>query len=230
MIRIGSIVLRVDDLPRQRAFWTAALDYVPREGDSDDFALLRPRTGPGPNLSLDRVHSTVHVPPRIHLDLYAQDQAREVERLKALGAAEVHWSRRPPDADYVILADPEGNRFCVIRSAVDDYLAAAPKDKQATLKKLRRTIKAAAPKATEGMNYGIVGFKLQRKPVVYFGYWKAHYALYGMGSRVTKAFATELKNYLLSKGTIQFPADKPLPYGLVTKMVKARVAEIEKAR
>jgi catechol 2,3-dioxygenase-like lactoylglutathione lyase family enzyme len=114
MIRIGSIVLRVDDLPRERAFWTAALDYVPREGDSDDFALLRPRNGPGPNLSLDRVHSTLQIPPRIHLDLYAKDQAGEVERLKALGATDVHWSKRPPDADYVILADPEGNRFCVI--------------------------------------------------------------------------------------------------------------------
>lgn len=114
MIRIGSIVLRVDDLPRQVAFWTAALNYVPREGDGDDFVLLRPKDGAGPNLSLDRMHSMVQIPPRIHLDLYAKDQTREVERLKALGATEVHWSRRPPDADYVILADPEGNRFCVV--------------------------------------------------------------------------------------------------------------------
>jgi hypothetical protein len=114
MIRIGSIVFRVDDLQRQRAFWMAALDYVPREGDGDDFALLRPRDGAGPNLSLDRVHSTLQIPPRIHLDLYAKDQLGEVERLKALGASEVQWSKKPPDADYVILADPEGNRFCVI--------------------------------------------------------------------------------------------------------------------
>ena len=85
-----------------------------REGDSDDFALLRPRDGVGPNVSLDRVRSTVQVPPRIHLDLYAEDQAAEVRRLIALGATEVHWDKRPPDADYVILADPEGNRFCVI--------------------------------------------------------------------------------------------------------------------
>ncbi len=222
-------MLRVDDLPRQRAFWTAALYYVPRDGDGDDFALLRPKNGAGPNLSLDRVHSTLQVPPRIHLDLYAEDQASEVGRLKALGATEVHWSKRPPDADYVILADPEGNRFCVIRSAVDDYLAAAPEDKQATLKKLRRTIKAAAPKASESLSYGIVGYKLRRKAVAYFGYWKAHYALYGLGSRVTKAHAAELKPYLQTKGTIQLPADKPLPYALVTRMVKARVAEIEEA-
>jgi catechol 2,3-dioxygenase-like lactoylglutathione lyase family enzyme len=114
MIRIGSIVLRVDDLQRQTEFWTAALDYVPRDDDSDDFRLLRPRDGVGPNLSLDMVHSKLQIPPRIHLDLYAEDQAAEVARLIALGASEVHWDKRPPDADYVILADPEGNRFCVV--------------------------------------------------------------------------------------------------------------------
>jgi len=114
MVRVGSIVLRVDDLARQVAFWTAALDYVPRKEQSDDFALLRPKNGMGPNLSLDQVRSTVQVPPRIHLDLYTEDQAAEVGRLIELGASEVHWDKRPADADYVILADPEGNRFCVV--------------------------------------------------------------------------------------------------------------------
>jgi len=114
MVRVGSIVLRVDDLERQVAFWTAALDYVPREEKSDDFALLRPKNGMGPNLSLDQVRSTVQVPPRIHLDLYTEDQAAEVGRLIELGASEVHWDKRPADADNIILADPEGNRFCVV--------------------------------------------------------------------------------------------------------------------
>lgn len=113
-VRVGSIVFRVDNLERQIAFWSAALDYAPREGHSDDFVVLRPRDGVGPNISLDQVRSEVHVPPRIHLDLYTDDQANEVKRLIALGATEVHWSKRPPDADYVILADPEGNRFCVV--------------------------------------------------------------------------------------------------------------------
>jgi len=117
MVRVGSIVLRVDDLERQVAFWTAALDYVPREEQSDDFALLRPRNGMGPNLSLDQVRSTVQVPPRIHLDLYTEDQAAEVGRLIELGASEVHWDKRPADADYIILADPEGNRFCVVETS-----------------------------------------------------------------------------------------------------------------
>ncbi len=97
------------------AFWSAALDYVPPATATATISRCSgQRRRAGPNVSLDRVRSTVQVPPRIHLDLYAVDQAAEVERLKALGATEVHWSKRPPDADYIILADPEGNRFCVI--------------------------------------------------------------------------------------------------------------------
>lgn len=112
--RIGSIVLRVDNLRRQMEFWAAALDYVHSAVPGDDFVVLHPRDGVGPNLSLDQHQSDVQVPPRIHLDLYTDDQAGEVRRLIALGATEVYWSRRPADADYVILADPEGNRFCVV--------------------------------------------------------------------------------------------------------------------
>jgi catechol 2,3-dioxygenase-like lactoylglutathione lyase family enzyme len=114
MLRVGSIVIRVDDIDREAAFWTAALGYERRAEDDDDFALLYPPDRQGPNISLDQHHAAERVPPRIHLDLYAEDQGAEVERLKALGATEVHWSRRPADADYVILADPEGNRFCVV--------------------------------------------------------------------------------------------------------------------
>jgi catechol 2,3-dioxygenase-like lactoylglutathione lyase family enzyme len=111
VLRIGSIVLRVDDLQRQTEFWQAALGYVRRDdGKSDDFVLLGPSDGAGPHLSLDQVRSSLQIPPRLHLDLYTEDQAAEV----ALGASEVNWDQRPPDADYVILADPEGNRFCVV--------------------------------------------------------------------------------------------------------------------
>ncbi len=114
MIRIGSVVIRVEDLARQKAFWMAALDYIDREGDDDDFALLKPRDGLGPNVSLDEHAARASLPPRIHLDLYAEDQEAEIERLVALGARRIEWAKRPADADYVILEDPEGNRFCVI--------------------------------------------------------------------------------------------------------------------
>jgi uncharacterized protein YdhG (YjbR/CyaY superfamily) len=116
-----------------------------------------------------------------------------------------------------------------LAKTVDDYIASAPKGKRATLTKLRQTIKAAAPKATEIVSYGMAGFKQDGKRVAYFAYWKAHTALYGTSRKFIVAHATELKPYVQTKGTLQFPADKPLPYGLVTKIVKARVAEIEQA-
>jgi catechol 2,3-dioxygenase-like lactoylglutathione lyase family enzyme len=118
VLRIGSIVLRVDDLRRQTEFWQSALGYVRLDdGGSADFVLLGPPDGMGPHLSLDQIRSSLQIPPRLHLDLYTADRAAEVERLLALGATEVHWDKRPPDADYVILADPEGNRFCVVDTA-----------------------------------------------------------------------------------------------------------------
>jgi catechol 2,3-dioxygenase-like lactoylglutathione lyase family enzyme len=115
MIKVGSIVIRVTDLDAQKRFWMTALDYVDRPGDDDDFALLKPRTGAGPNVSLDAHPSERALPPRIHLDLYADDQLAEVARLESLGARRVEWSRRPVDADYVIMEDPEGTRFCVVQ-------------------------------------------------------------------------------------------------------------------
>ena len=95
MLRIGSIVLRVDDVRRQTEFWQAALGYVRRDdGASDDFVLLGPPDGVGPHVSLDQVRSALQIPPRVHLDLYTDDQAREVKRLIALGATE--RTRIPP--------------------------------------------------------------------------------------------------------------------------------------
>lgn len=117
MLNVGSIVIRVDDLAAQIDFWSTALDYVVREPVDVDFALLRPRDRTGPNISLDAHRSERTLPPRIHLDLYARDQRAEVARLLELGAREVQWVGRPADADYVILEDPEGNRFCIIDAA-----------------------------------------------------------------------------------------------------------------
>ncbi|GAB2872025.1 VOC family protein [Streptomyces mayteni] len=117
MLSIGSIVLGAADVRRAVAFWSAALGYVPRDEIEDDWAVLVPAEGPGPNLSLGLSDSPVQPYPRVHLDLYAgdaADQAAEVARLTALGAELVDWDRYPADADFVVLADTEGNRFCVI--------------------------------------------------------------------------------------------------------------------
>ncbi|MEU8920682.1 VOC family protein [Kitasatospora sp. NPDC048545] len=119
MLTIGSLVLGVSDLPRAVAFWTAALGYVPRGGlVEEDWTVLVPADGGGGvQLALGLSASPVQERPRVHLDLYAgdaADQAAEVERLVALGAERVDWELYPQDPDFVVLADPEGNRFCVI--------------------------------------------------------------------------------------------------------------------
>ena len=112
---------------------------------------------------------------------------------------------------------------------VAEYLAAAPPDKRAALKKIRKVVKAAAPKATESVSYGVVGFKHNGKPVIYLGHAKGHCALYGSTGHFVAAHGAALKGFEVSKGTIRFPAAKPPPSRLVTKMVKARIAEIEAA-
>lgn len=114
MLKIVSIVIRVNDLPAQSRFWQAALDYVERDPASDDWVVLKPRDADAPCIALDAHHSERVLPPRIHLDIYAEDQDAEVRRLAELGAREVHWDNLPDDADYVIMEDPEGNRFCVV--------------------------------------------------------------------------------------------------------------------
>jgi catechol 2,3-dioxygenase-like lactoylglutathione lyase family enzyme len=113
-LSIGSVVIRVDDLAGQLAFWSAALGYVPRDEPSDDWVVLRSVDGTGPNVSLDRHRSEYSLPPRMHLDLYTHDQQGEVDRLVGLGATLIDWPR-PPGADYVTLEDPEGNRFDVVQ-------------------------------------------------------------------------------------------------------------------
>lgn len=111
------MVLGVSDVPRAATFWMAALDYVPREEMADDWVMLVPREGAGVQLSLGYSETPAEEHPRIHLDLYAEDaaaQAAEIERLVSLGARRVDWDLYPDDADFVVLADPDGNRFCVI--------------------------------------------------------------------------------------------------------------------
>jgi catechol 2,3-dioxygenase-like lactoylglutathione lyase family enzyme len=119
VLRMGTVVVGVDDLPRAVAFWTTALGFVPRDAvqPGDDFVFLVPPDGAGLRLGLMTSETPVQEHPRIHLDLYAgdaADQAAEVERLVGLGATRVDWDRYPEDPDFVVLADPDGNRFCVI--------------------------------------------------------------------------------------------------------------------
>ena len=110
--------------------------------------------------------------------------------------------------------------------SVDEYLARLPADQRAALTRIRRTIKAAAPRATEHISYQMPTFKLSGAHLVSFAGAKAHCALYGMSSAVER-FGRELERFDAKGGAIRFSADKPLPGTLVMKLVKARAAEIE---
>jgi len=108
---------------------------------------------------------------------------------------------------------------------VDEYLAGVPEPARSSLKHLRKVIQSIVPKeTTEVISYGIPMFKFNGMLVGYAAF-KNHCSLFPTGSGVIEKFAKELKGYSTSRGTIQFPSDKPLPDALVKKIVKARVAE-----
>jgi uncharacterized protein YdhG (YjbR/CyaY superfamily) len=112
--------------------------------------------------------------------------------------------------------------------SVAAYLRAVPPAPRAALQKLRKTIKAAAPEATEVISYGMPMFK-HHGMLVGFAAFKGHCSLF-MSTAITNALKKELAPYDTSKGTIRFTADKPLPATLVRKLVKARIAQLERKR
>jgi uncharacterized protein YdhG (YjbR/CyaY superfamily) len=111
--------------------------------------------------------------------------------------------------------------------SVPKYLRALPKEQRAALDKLRATIAAAAPGATEGISYAMPAFKLGSKGLVCYAAFKDHYSLFPMSGQVVADHAAELGEHVTGKGTIQFRYDERLPTTLVKKIVKTRVAELE---
>ena len=113
-VKVGSIVIRCFEFDKMRRFWREALGYVHSEPVEGGWVILRDPDGAGPNVSLDQIsEKRTGKRSRLHLDLYTTDQHGEVERLVKIGATRYPW-RYPPDADFVVLEDPDGNLFCVI--------------------------------------------------------------------------------------------------------------------
>ncbi|MGD9701178.1 MAG: VOC family protein [Acidimicrobiia bacterium] len=119
MIRLGTVVLGADDVDRAVSFWSHVLGYEPVRfpDEGNGFTILVPPSGEGTRVALQRAEAPPDEHPRVHLDLVVDDaaeQGAEVERLVGLGATRVLWDSYPTDPDFVVLADPEGNRFCVV--------------------------------------------------------------------------------------------------------------------
>jgi uncharacterized protein YdhG (YjbR/CyaY superfamily) len=110
-------------------------------------------------------------------------------------------------------------------TSVEDYLAALPKESRAALEKLRKTIRAAAPEATEGISYQMPAFKDHGRSLVTYAAFKDHCSFFPMSTKVIEAHWEELEPFFSGKGTIRFTADEPLPAALVKKIVRARLAE-----
>ena len=113
---------------------------------------------------------------------------------------------------------------------IDKYLASVNANHRDALQKIREAIHAVAPNAEECISYGIPAFRLNGRALVFFGAWANHCAFYPGSPASLKKFRSDLKGFQLSKGTIRFSSDNPLPVALVKKLVKARVAQIDDDR
>lgn len=114
-----------------------------------------------------------------------------------------------------------------VTSPIDAVLASLPDDQRAALQSLREAIAAAAPDAVEAMSYGAPAFRYRDHPLVSFNAARRHCAFYVMSPDVIVAHEADLAGFDTSKGTIRFTPAQPLPAGLVTKLVRARVAETD---
>ena len=113
---------------------------------------------------------------------------------------------------------------------VREYLASQPAAARRALTAIRAAVRAAVPGATEHFSYRIPGFRLEGQPLVWYAGFAKHVGLYPMTAALRRAHAAALEGYKTSTGTIQFPLSEPIPLALVKRLVRARAAEIRRAR
>ncbi len=114
-------------------------------------------------------------------------------------------------------------------NTVDEYIKTFPKNVQGILKKIRQTIRKAAPKAEETISYEIPTYKLNGNRLVYFAGWKNHIAFYPIPTG-TQPFNKEISKYITGRGTLQFPIKEPIPYDLVKRIVAVRLKEVREKK
>jgi uncharacterized protein YdhG (YjbR/CyaY superfamily) len=114
-----------------------------------------------------------------------------------------------------------------VPTTIDEYIAACPRSTQAVLKKVRKAIRKALPRAEEVISYRIPAFKLHGRIVVYFAAWAEHYSVYPFNRRLEVAFRNEIADYEVSgKGTIRFPYSEPVPTALIEGIATFRAQEV----
>lgn len=113
-----------------------------------------------------------------------------------------------------------------VPNSVDEYIAAQPAALRPRLEQVRAAIRRAVPEAVEGIGYGMPGYKLNGRPLLYFAGFKQHYSLFAASGTFFASLERELKNYEQRKGTIHFPLNEPVPVRLISRIAKLRAAAI----
>jgi uncharacterized protein YdhG (YjbR/CyaY superfamily) len=108
---------------------------------------------------------------------------------------------------------------------VDAYMAALPEDRRAAMEGLRRTIRAAAPAATEAISYNMPAFRLDGRFFVSYEAFKRHYSLFPWTDEMVEELGDEVRPYAVGKGTLRFPVDEPIPLDLVRRIIEIRLRE-----
>src|SRR5438105_1775309 len=116
-----------------------------------------------------------------------------------------------------------------VPKSVEEYIAAQPEAVRPKLEQVRAAIKRSVPEALEGIGYGMPGYKLHGKPMLYFAGFKEHYSLFAASGTFFAALEDELRGYNLRKGTDHFPLTKPVPVNLISRIAKLRAAGITAA-
>ena len=110
--------------------------------------------------------------------------------------------------------------------SVDEYMDGLPDDRRAVMEELRATIRAAAPTATEAISYNMPAFRLAGRFFVSYDAFKRHYSLFPWTDAMLAELGDEVRPYAVGKGTLRFPADEPIPFDLVTRIIEMRTREL----